>query len=54
MSEITSEKSANTAVSEADAYSSNSQSAIPVTSVDRVEADGIQIFYRAAGDAASR
>ena len=28
-----------------------SQSAVPVTSVHRVEADGIQIFYRAAGDA---
>jgi pimeloyl-ACP methyl ester carboxylesterase len=28
----------------------SSQSAIPVTSVHRVEADGIQIFYRAAGD----
>jgi pimeloyl-ACP methyl ester carboxylesterase len=31
----------------------NSQSAVPVTSVHRVEADGIQIFYRAAGDPAA-
>jgi pimeloyl-ACP methyl ester carboxylesterase len=30
-----------------------SQSAIPVTSLHKVEADGIQIFYRAAGDAAA-
>ena len=29
----------------------NSQSTVPVTSVHRVEADEIQIFYRAAGDA---
>lgn len=28
-------------------------SQVPVTSVHRVEADGIQIFYRAAGDAAA-
>ena len=28
----------------------SSQSAIPVTSVHKVEADGIQVFYRAAGD----
>jgi hypothetical protein len=27
------------------------QSAVPVTSVHRVEADGIHIFYREAGDA---
>src|SRR5271168_1276489 len=39
MGQITSEKT------------SNSQSAVPVTSVHRVEADGIQIFYREAGDA---
>ncbi len=39
MTQITSEKT------------SSSQSAVPVTSVHRVEADGIQIFYRAAGDA---
>jgi pimeloyl-ACP methyl ester carboxylesterase len=39
MGQITSEKTAN------------SQSAVPVTSVHRVEADGIQIFYREAGDA---
>jgi pimeloyl-ACP methyl ester carboxylesterase len=38
MGQITSEKTAN------------SQSAVPVTSIHRVEADGIQIFYRAAGD----
>jgi pimeloyl-ACP methyl ester carboxylesterase len=30
-----------------------SQSPVPVTSVHRVEADGIHIFYRAAGDAAA-
>jgi len=41
MSQDTSEKTAK------------SESAIPVTSVHRVEADGIQIFYRAAGDAAA-
>jgi pimeloyl-ACP methyl ester carboxylesterase len=41
MGQITSEKT------------SNSQSAVPVTSVHRVEADGIQIFYRAAGDPAA-
>jgi len=29
------------------------QSDVPVTSVHRVEADGIQIFYRAAGDVAA-
>jgi pimeloyl-ACP methyl ester carboxylesterase len=29
------------------------QTAVPLTSVHRVEADGIQIFYRAAGDAAA-
>ncbi|MEI9979563.1 MAG: alpha/beta hydrolase [Edaphobacter sp.] len=29
------------------------QAAIPVTSVHRVEADGIQVFYREAGDAAA-
>jgi pimeloyl-ACP methyl ester carboxylesterase len=39
MGQITSEKTAN------------SQSAVPVTSVHRVEADGIQVFYREAGDA---
>ena len=27
-----------------------SQSAVPVTSVHKVEADGVQVFYRAAGD----
>ena len=41
MGQITSEKTAN------------SQSAVPVTSIHRVEADGIQIFYREAGDAAA-
>src|SRR5277367_6417430 len=41
MSQVTSEMTAN------------SQSAVPVTSVHRVEADGIQIFYRAAGDPAA-
>lgn len=30
-----------------------SQPAVPVTSVHTIEADGIQIFYRAAGDAAA-
>ena len=30
-----------------------SESAVPVTTVHRVEADGIQIFYRAAGDASA-
>lgn len=29
------------------------QSTVPVTSVHKVEADGVQIFYRAAGDAAA-
>ena len=28
-------------------------SSVPVTSIDRVEADGIRIFYRSAGDAAA-
>ena len=27
-----------------------SQSAVPVTSVHKVEADGVEVFYRAAGD----
>jgi hypothetical protein len=28
-----------------------SRSSIPVTSIHRVEADGVQVFYRSAGDA---
>src|SRR6266436_3812752 len=27
-----------------------SQSAVPVTSVQKVDADGVEVFYRAAGD----
>ena len=30
-----------------------SAGAVPVTSIDRVEADGVRIFYRSAGDAAA-
>ncbi len=41
MSQVTSELTAS------------SQSAVPVTSVHRVEADGIRVFYRAAGDPAA-
>jgi pimeloyl-ACP methyl ester carboxylesterase len=41
MSQVASEKIAN------------SQSAVPVTSIRRVEADGIQVFYREAGDPAA-
>jgi pimeloyl-ACP methyl ester carboxylesterase len=31
----------------------SSQSTVPVTSVHKIEADGINVFYRAAGDAAA-
>jgi pimeloyl-ACP methyl ester carboxylesterase len=51
MSQVASEQPANTSISATNARSSRSQSGIPVTSVHRVEADGIQVFYREAGDA---
>src|ERR1700742_1463952 len=41
MSQVLSERNAGT------------QSAVPVTTVHRVEADGVQVFYRAAGDPAA-
>jgi len=33
--------------------SGQAQDAVPVTSVNRVEADGIEVFYRSAGDASA-
>jgi pimeloyl-ACP methyl ester carboxylesterase len=51
MSQVASEQPANTSVSTTNARSSHSKSGIPVTSVHKVEADGIQVFYREAGDA---
>src|SRR5215471_1361818 len=46
MSSVTSEKPRQTT-----AHKSGAKAAIPMTSVHRLEADGIQIFYREAGDA---
>jgi pimeloyl-ACP methyl ester carboxylesterase len=53
MGQITSEQTAKTLLTGADGHQSSSQSNIPATSVHRVEADGIQVFYRMAGDAAA-
>src|ERR1700727_2313394 len=50
MGQITSGQTAKTPTSAANGHPSSSRSNIPVTSVHRVEADGIKIFYRAAGD----
>src|SRR5580698_10586176 len=35
------------------AFGATHGSAVPVTSVHRVDADGIQVFYRSAGDASA-
>lgn len=51
MSQAISAQTANDAASAAQADPARPQSTVPVTSVHRVEADGIQVFYRAAGDA---
>jgi pimeloyl-ACP methyl ester carboxylesterase len=50
MSQILSQQTTNTAGSERHARSATGQSTVPVTSVHRVEADGVKVFYRAAGD----
>src|ERR1700746_980958 len=49
MSRVASVETANAAAQAAAATTST----VPVTSVHKVEADGIQVFYRAAGDAAA-
>jgi pimeloyl-ACP methyl ester carboxylesterase len=58
MNQVLSEKATNTVgdgsqQGKAAPGTSPHQSAVPVTSVHKVEADGIQIFYRSAGDAAA-
>jgi pimeloyl-ACP methyl ester carboxylesterase len=58
MSRIASEQTANTQGNgskqgTASAGSTQSQSGVPVTCFERVEADDIQVFYRSAGDAAA-
>src|SRR6201996_804972 len=45
------EQTAKTPISAKDGPPSRSRSNVPVISVHRVEADGIQVFYRVAGDA---
>ncbi len=42
-----------TSISVANGHPSGSRSKVPAISVHRVEADGIQVFYRVAGDAAA-
>src|SRR5580692_8534982 len=42
---------AKTLISATDGHPSSSRSNVPVISVHRVEADGIQVFYREAGEA---
>jgi pimeloyl-ACP methyl ester carboxylesterase len=44
---------ANKPLSEAHVQSANSQPGVPVTSIHKVEVDGIKVFYRAAGDSAA-
>ncbi len=55
MSRVLSEQALNAEIGsqqpESPAGQAVAQSAVPVTSVHRVEADGIRIFYRSAGDA---
>ena len=50
MSQILSEQTTNTAGSERHGRPAAGQSTVPVTSVHRVEANGVNVFYRAAGD----
>jgi pimeloyl-ACP methyl ester carboxylesterase len=47
MSKVQSEQAASAA------YGSQNTSTVPVTSVHRVEVDGVRVFYRSAGDAAA-
>jgi pimeloyl-ACP methyl ester carboxylesterase len=56
MSRILSEQAASEGIREEQSKApigTASRSIVPVTSVHRVEADGVQIFYRSAGDAAA-
>jgi pimeloyl-ACP methyl ester carboxylesterase len=46
-------QTAKTSISVANGNPASSRSNVPVISVHRVEADGIQVFYRVAGDAAA-
>jgi pimeloyl-ACP methyl ester carboxylesterase len=48
MSQVLSAQKGN--VAEALSRPTEPQSAVPVTSIHKVEADGVQVFYRAAGD----
>jgi pimeloyl-ACP methyl ester carboxylesterase len=50
MSQILSEQTTTTAGSERQGRPAALQSGVSVTSVHRVEADGVSVFYRAAGD----
>jgi pimeloyl-ACP methyl ester carboxylesterase len=50
MSQVPSGKTANTAGYGRHAEPVDPQSTVPVTSIHRVEADGVNVFYRAAGD----
>jgi pimeloyl-ACP methyl ester carboxylesterase len=50
MSQILSEQTTSTAGSEQHARPAARQSTVPMTTVHRVEVDGIHVFYRAAGD----
>ncbi len=53
MSQILSEQTLNAAGSERHARPAAPRSTVPVTTVHRLEADGVRIFYRSAGDVAA-
>ncbi len=53
MSQILSEQTINTAGSEGHARPTTPLSTVPVTTVHGVEADGVRMFYRSAGDVAA-
>src|SRR6201996_1188728 len=53
MGQITSGQAAATPITAADGHPPGPRPNLPTTSVHKVEADGIQVFYRAAGDVAA-